>query len=533
MPLPGDSVVYCQPVSFDPEPEVELLEASENPYDLAVAAARTCYSPGLVTPDEVARDERAREIRDRVYDAVYEAGHHTTIQHPTFVFALRKVSRQFLWSFLHTHPFYNSEQVSQRYVEVRPGNFAVPPLEGADREIYRETIRRMAETYERLLEVLAEDVEGEYFRLYPSRRAHRARWEGAIRKRILESARCVLPVATHAHLYHTVNGLTLHRYHRLCEQPDAPEETRLVVGKMVEVVRAHDPLFFRRAKDPFPLEETPEFRMFREFHEASRREPGEGFALEFDRDLGPWRSRLVDWKANGETVMAGAVRSVLGLPREALSDDEAVGRVLDPARNHLLGETLVLTTLSKLSRVMVHPHYTFRRKLSHAADCQDQRHRMVPASRPLLAAQFVQGRPDALLPPVVERNTAARGLIETLFREVWRAIDRLLERGVRREFALYLLPNAFPIRYEESGDLLNLHHKWTTRLCYLAQEEIWRCCREEVLQVRRVHPRIGRHLGPPCALRRAAGRRPYCPEGARFCGVRAWEIPLEESVRIL
>ena len=42
---------------------------------------------------------------------------------------LRNVSRQLLWSFLHAHPYYNSEQTSQRYVEVKPGTFARPPDE--------------------------------------------------------------------------------------------------------------------------------------------------------------------------------------------------------------------------------------------------------------------------------------------------------------------------------------------------------------------------------------------------------------------
>ncbi len=36
-------------------------------------------------------------------------------------------------------------------------------------------------------------------------------------------------------------------------------------------------------------------------------------------------------------------------------------------------------------RTLDHAHYTFRKKLSHSADSQDQRHRMVPGSRPLLS----------------------------------------------------------------------------------------------------------------------------------------------------
>ena len=59
------------------------------------------------------------------------------------------------------------------------------------------------------------------------------------------------------------------------------------------------------------------------------------------------------------------------------------------------------------------------------------------------------------------------------------------------EFAAYLLPNAVAIRFTESADLLNLHHKCAMRLCYIAQEEIWRASLDEALQIREVIPRIG------------------------------------------
>ena len=84
------------------------------------------------------------------------------------------------------------------------------------------------------------------------------------------------------------------------------------------------------------------------------------------------------------------------------------------------------------------------------------------------------------------------------------AIERLLDAGVAPESALYLLPNAFPIRFLESGELLHFHHKWVHRLCYTAQEEIWRASVEEVRQVGGVHPR-----SPPTSCRRArSARRP-------------------------
>ena len=110
-------------------PEVLLVQAFARPLDNAVATARTCYSSkGIVTPEQVGGDalsdeKRAvrRERRDALAKDLYAAGHHTTFQHAHFQFTLDRVSRHFVWSFLHSHPFYNSEQVSQRYVEVKPG----------------------------------------------------------------------------------------------------------------------------------------------------------------------------------------------------------------------------------------------------------------------------------------------------------------------------------------------------------------------------------------------------------------------------
>jgi len=330
-----------------------------------------------------------------------------------------------------------------------------------------------------------------------------------------------------------VSGITLHRYKKLCDQFDTPQETRVVIDKMVAAVNAFDPLFFRKVDDPVPLDETLEYRMFEETRKAQGDAGGSAFLAEFDADLGPLRSKLVDWKANAETVMARSVRSMLGLGAAQLGDAEAIDLVMNPSKNRILGESLVLTTMSKLSRAMNHPHYTFRKKISHTADSQDQRHRMVPGSRPILAAHFVPDRPDLVLPPVIERNAEASDFVARLMKKVWKAIGDLRGMGVPWEFAQYLLPNAFPIRFEESGDLMHLHHKWTTRLCYLAQEEIWRCCVEEVRQVGEKHPLIARHLTAPCGLRKTAGASPFCPEGNRFCGVRVWELPLDRYERVI
>jgi len=98
---------------------------------------------------------------------------------------------------------------------------------------------------------------------------------------------------------------------------------------------------------------------------------------------------------------------------------------------------------------------------------------------------------------------------------------------------MYLLPNAVAIRFTESGDLLNLRHKYAMRLCYNAQEEIWRASLDEVKQIREVNPFIGKYLLPPCALRDMADVLPVCPEGERFCGIKVWRLSLKDYKRII
>src|SRR5204863_218421 len=386
---------------------------------------------GIVTEDQAsAKPER----RDALAKSIYAAGHHSTFQHAHFQFALENVSRQFLWSFLHSHPFYNSEQVSQRYVEVKGGNYAVPPMGPAERDLFEKTALAQQDAYERLTRILTPLAGERYFGLFPGRTRGdgRKKFAGAVQKRAQEIARYVLPVATFAYLYHTVSGITLFRYWRLCESSDAPTEQREIVGQMVEEVLRHDPLYAAVLQDPLPLEDTQEFALFQALAES--RPADGGFRREFDGELAGRVSRLVDWKANNEEILASSVREILGLPRAALSDDEAIRLALDPGKNRLLGETLTLTTHGKLSRALFHPSYTFRKKLSHTADSQDQRHRMTPASRPALRA-YLSDEPDYVVPMLVPDVPEADGLYRATMEETWAAIGELRGRGVSDEFA--------------------------------------------------------------------------------------------------
>lgn len=510
---------------LSPEPVVRLEKKFSSAYRNFLATARTCYSSkGIIS------DEQIDEKWDFLAKSLYKAGHHTTLQHAHFQFSLDRVSRHFVWSFLHSHPFYNSEQVSQRYVEVKPGNAAVPPLEGAALRVYEEALQAQMDSYQSLCRRLAPLVESEYHKRFPKRPLQEKRARGDIKKKAQEVARYVLPVATFSYMYHTISGITLLRYYRLSRLYDTPLEQSIVVKKMVDCLLEAEPKFELILEQPLELEETPEGQFMQAFQGGSTQT--KAFLQEFDESLDGRVSKLVDYKINNEAVLAASVREVLGVPRSGMTDKEAIALALDPAKNRLLGESLNVTTLSKLSRCLFHPSYTFRKKLSHTGDSQDQRHRMTPASRPILAGHLTD-EPDFITPELIKLDEGIQREYNDSMAKSWEAMNRLRVLGAPDEFVQYLLPNAVSIRFTESSDLLNLHHKHAMRLCYNAQEEIWRASLDEAQQVLETNPTIGRYLLPPCTLRFMAKQRPICPEGDRFCGEKVWLYSLDEYDRVI
>jgi thymidylate synthase ThyX len=281
-------------------------------------------------------------------------------------------------------------------------------------------------------------------------------------------------------------------------------------------VNEWDPLFFEKVGlAPIDAASVPET------HFPKPRGGGDLYAKGFDERLGGRWSRLRDVSPDAEEIVAQAVRLVFGLTADEMSDDEAIDRALNPARNPYRLDILNVSYHSPLMRALHHVTYVFEKRLSHTADSQDQRHRMVPASRPLMT--FVDTmRPDYITPRLIAANPKARAVFDESMRESWTAKNRLLQLGVPIEFALYVLPNAKTLRFIESGSLLALLHKWTLRTCFNAQEEIYLASMDEVQQVRAAHPRLARHIGPPCVVRNGL-ISPRCTEGTHFCGVPVWK----------
>jgi thymidylate synthase ThyX len=500
-------------------PRVTLRNAFAHPFDSAIAAARTCYSPRLIGPEEITDKQRVN-----IGAGTYYSGHHTVYQHAHFEFGLENISRQLVWSFLHAHPFYNSEQQSQRYVRLdRPHAYVPPPslfFNDACRAIYEQAIVRAWNYYREISSLLVNDAReilSNIWHVGPMSHPKRIqKIERSAEKRAIEVARYVLPVGAFTTMVHTLSGIVLHRLWRMSSASDTPNEARAVVGEMVAQVRAIDSEFFDRFGTE-PLDELPEWA---EQNRNITPSGGEDFAREFDTKLAGRTSRLVDYSANAPRIAAEAYRAVVGLTEAQCSDAEAIDRLLNPARNLYRLETLNVGVHAPIMRALQHANYTFAKKISHTADSQDQRHRMVPGSRPMLMLADT-GEPDYITPMLLRKNPRALEVYEHAMQDAWAAKNQLLDCGVPVEIALYLLPNAKSIRLVESGSLLHLLHKWTMRTCFNAQEEIYQSSMEELAQLREVHPQFARYVGPPCFVR-AGITTPICTEGSHFCGVKVW-----------
>jgi thymidylate synthase (FAD) len=132
---------------------------------LIYLAARTCYSEK--TPqqiwDEFLSDKTPPERVMKLIEHVIESGHHSTIEHISFTFAISGVSRALSHQLVRHRIGVAFDQQSQRYVKYKEPQYVTPPSIEANPDALREfeRFRDMSEEiYHRFLEqgIPAEDA---------------------------------------------------------------------------------------------------------------------------------------------------------------------------------------------------------------------------------------------------------------------------------------------------------------------------------------------------------------------------------------
>ncbi len=559
-------------------PKVRLLAYTHQPYRIAVASARTCYAQdfvflGQMTPKgerekrnladafpdhadalaEIGQPEttearrlelvgrvqestsdadaqaavaafaetaaRSAEIDDRIAASIYEAGHHTPFQHPHFVFSMEGVSRNVVESFFHQHTFFNSEQQSQRYVEMKHASVHGPASiadNGAAQATYQGAVAQAWTAYHALRDQLVDANIKTMSAIGRIKGQSDKQIRTEAEKKAQEMARYVIPIAAATQMYHTVSGIVLLRYVRMAHAQNAHHEAKQVVDQMVAAVQEVDPDFAAKIREEaHPMDDLPEWQLA-----AGDAPTGPSV------HLGDTTSKLLHVTPDAPQLVAQAVRDVTGT---GMADDALLEAVLDPGKNKLWNDTLNTWDHSPVLRSLRHVHLTFHKRQSLTAVAQDQRHRLTPGTRPLLH-RLVTPEPDVYTPDVIAGVEGAKGIYDEAIRSLWDAMHALIAQGVPTEDAAYLLPNATNQYYTQSGDLLSFIHKWRLRLCFNAQKEIFEAAIDELRQAQAAIPALTRWLGPPCTFVAAAQPADMqddvdacCPEGPRWCGVKVWK----------
>ena len=480
-------------------PKITLRNAPGSPYDGAIAAARTCYSPRVIEPSEVTERQR-----DSIGPLTFDGGHHTVFQHAHFEFGMENISRQFVWSVLHGYPFYNSEQSSQRYVKLHEPRAFVPPLGGEALEVYEQAVRARVGCLRAAVRPAERrrvgDSEGAALRAADEQRRaaqrRRARSgeegdrDGALRHsdRRLHvdgahgvGSRAASPAPDAERRRHAVRSAAGHR-------PDGRSRQRGGSAVLREGRSRHAGVRRSCRKRGFP---RPARRRRRLRHRV--RSP-------------PGRPRLA------------AARLVRRTPKPSWPtpcDRRSVCRPdeMDGRRRDRSGDESGAQPVSRRHAERVVPLADDARAASRVVRLREasESHGGLAGSAPphgagVAAVDDVCGHDGARLRDAAADSPEPRGARRCTSRrcsDAWAAKNRLLALGVPLEFAIYLLPNAKALRLVESGSFIALQHKWTLRTCFNAQEEIYLASMDEIEQVRAgpSAPRRG-SSGPPCVLQK-------------------------------
>lgn len=137
-----------------PTPEI----AKDYYRQIVFLACRLCYSE--TSPEEIWAQLQAGKISDKKIETliskVVASGHHSTIEHIVFSFAISGVSRTLTHQLVRHRIGVAFDQQSQRYVSLSSPVFVEPPSiaeQPVAHELYQQAQQQMAQTYEQLLKM--------------------------------------------------------------------------------------------------------------------------------------------------------------------------------------------------------------------------------------------------------------------------------------------------------------------------------------------------------------------------------------------
>jgi thymidylate synthase ThyX len=435
--------------------DIKLLSHTDiDPIELASHAAGYCYTS---IPPELGK------ILD-VENRLFNPGHHTTIEHFYFTFAIEGVAIGNVKLGIHlTHPFYNTDERSGRFCGKM---FLNPDLPGACEyikkywpevsesalkeimayvekglAIYRDNIAKAGEISKKFIKEERPHADDKYIETNGPKIAQ-------------EQLRVFLPLILPTGMDHTIDLITLVSLYEAAWDP----VMRDITSQMAELV----------------LEKYPSLSFMFKPEKRNKKDWSPVFDKEETEIIYQPKLKLLNIDGANEFIV----------PRAEDKHPVDLLHFLPEYMNNNVGD--IKTEI----------------ECSLATMGDDQRHRMVKRGLPSFTGNFY-------FYPIVRELSLEKMAID--FFDDWKKL-----RGKIPETLLYTIaPYGAMMRYKKKASFNALSHEMGKRLCWCAQSEIYHLCkilRGEIIETQGKNSPLLHLLEPSCYC------LGVCGESVRYCG---------------
>ncbi len=219
---------YLEDVGGESWLERVLADEPKDAELLVEFAGRACYrswEPGLN-----ANVTRVRTDRREYHENILRSAHGSVLEHASFSFALRNVSRTFTHELVRHRAGSAFSQESLRYVRLADIGFRVPPALEPLREKVLAIVEQLEEFQQEAAAQLRLDDEGVPFH---------------VKKEATSAMRRLAPIGLSTDIIWTANVRTLRHVIEMRTDPGAEEELRLVFDEIAQIMRRETPLLFQ------------------------------------------------------------------------------------------------------------------------------------------------------------------------------------------------------------------------------------------------------------------------------------------------
>lgn len=436
--------------------DVKLIAHTDiDPLELASHAALFCYQ--AETP--------AMGKKIDVENRLFNVGHHTTLQHSFFTFAIEGIAVGDITLGFHlAHSFYNSDQRSGRYCSkmfLEPDFAEIkgyiekfwPGIKSAEQKRVIEYIKKGVGVYHKNI-VDASGISRDFLkseRPYINEKS----LDMNASKIAQEQMRMFIPVIFPTGFDYTINLTVLAALHQISWTPSM----QFVVARMVAEV----------------LKKFPEISFMFDKNKKSKN----NWSLEIPK------VSMIKLKYKPQHILLDVLgdRNFIEPKNEKMHPIDLLH--FDPEMmDNSIGELRTRT------------------EISMATMGQDQRHRTIRRGKPKFTGSFY-------LSPIL-RKMKLEDEARSLMKE-WVEISK----SIPKSLAMILAPYGAMVSYEKASSFNAVAHEQAKRLCWCAQEEIYHAglfLRQGIEKKVGKNSKLLKMFEPPCY------RDGKCAEGARYCG---------------